>query len=223
MLTAFELQRLFLEHAIGFADRGGLDGIVPEWKKILRLWGTTLDLLAAGDLDALARRLDWALKLKILLQALDSHRGLEWSSAELKHLDQAYSSLDPTQGLYWTYERQDLVERVVPEERIEWFTKNPPEDTRAWTRAMLLRRAGGEAIDDVDWDFVRVRDGGRQLTVRLDDPFEGRNPEIAAGMADGGTLKDTLTLLGATPVTCSAAPALEKSYETKQGESHEGT
>lgn len=223
MVSAVELQTLFHEHATQFAERGGLEGIVPEWKQILRLWGTILDLLAAGDLDALARRLDWALKLKILLQALGSHRRLDWSSAELKHLDQAYSSLDPAQGLYWTYEREGLVERVVPEERIEWFTKNPPEDTRAWTRAMLLRRAGAEAIDDVDWDFVRVRDGGRRWTVRLDDPFEGRNPEVAAGIPNGGTLEDTLTLLGATPAARTGALALGKIIETNQGGSHDGT
>jgi len=223
MVSAVELQTMFLEHATRFADRGGLDGIVPEWEQILRLWGTTLDLLAAGDLDALARRLDWALKLKILLQALGTYRHLDWSSAELKHLDQAYSILDPAHGLYWTYEREGLVERVVPEERIERFTQNPPEDTRAWTRAMLLRHAGVDAVDDVDWDFVRVRAGGRQWTARLDDPFEGRNPEIAAGIENGGALEDTLALLGSAPFVPTGAPALEEIYEANCGGSYDGT
>jgi proteasome accessory factor A len=223
MLSSLELQRMFFAHAARVADRGVFDGIVPEWEEILRLWGTTLDLLEAGDLDALARRLDWALKLKILLQALGTYPRLDWTSAEIKHLDQAYSSLDPAQGLYWNYEREGLVERVVPQERVEWFMEHPPEDTRAWTRAMLLRRAGAEAVNDVDWDFVRARAGGRLWTVKLDDPYAGKSPATAAGVADGGDLEDVLVLLGAKPVGYTGAPSLEKCYEEKTGGNHEGT
>ena len=62
-----------------------------------------------------------------------------WDSPELKTLDLMYGSL--RNGLYWACERSGMIEPVVSEAEIERFTHEPPEDTRAWTRAMLLRQA----------------------------------------------------------------------------------
>ena len=49
--------------------------------------------------------------------------------------------------------------------------REPPADTRARTRALLLRRFGAEQIDEVDWDVVRVRlpprDGRRWSEERV--------------------------------------------------------
>ena len=153
-LTAIEMQLLFLEEAKRFVDRGECDGIVPDCRGILDLWEDTLKKLQIGDLEVLAARLDWALKRLILEQARHTHR-IGWGSDEMKRLDLAFGNLDPEAGLYWVYERAGLLERVVPEERIAWFVENPPEDTRAWARAMLLRRAGSLQVDDVDWDRIR--------------------------------------------------------------------
>ena len=81
------------------------------------------------------------------------------------------SSLDSSEGLYWAYERSAFVERVVSEEEIEHFTKAAPEDTRAWTRAMLLRSVSSDVVDDVNWDSIsfKFRTGrGRTLRRRLE-------------------------------------------------------
>jgi hypothetical protein len=50
-----------------------------------------------------------------------------------------------------------MVERLVSDEDIARFTREPPEGTRAWTRAMLLRRAGAADVDAVDWDMIRIK------------------------------------------------------------------
>lgn len=159
-VTAVELQLLFLEQLRRFHALDGFAGIVPEAGEILDLWEDTLALLAARDLPALAGRLDWALKLSLLQATLRQDADLTWRSPALKHLDHLYSSLDEDDGLFWACHRSGLTRQVVAEARIEHLTENPPENTRAWARAMLLRRAG-DGIDDVDWDRIRFRSCGR--------------------------------------------------------------
>jgi len=156
-LTAVELQMLFLEDAKKFAEQGGCEGVVPGAAEILALWEDTLRKLQAGDFASLAPRLDWVLKRRTLERALEQRPNLDWASPQIKHLDHLYSSLDESEGLYWACERAGAVEKVVSDSEIEWFTAHAPEDTRAWGRAMLLRRVGAEGIDEVDWDFIRFR------------------------------------------------------------------
>ena len=133
-LTAVELQLLFWEEAQRFVAGGGCAGIVPEAQQILELWGDTLRKLRARDYPALARRLDWVLKLQILQRARQQRPDLDWSSPEIKHLDFMYASLDED-GLYWVLRKSGLVDTLVTDEEIERFRTEPPENTRAWTRA----------------------------------------------------------------------------------------
>ncbi len=137
-LTAVEWQLLFLEEARQFVAAGGCEGIVPRAQEILVLATDTLEKLHAGDLPALAGRLDWVLKLFILNRAIEQHPGLTWASPQLKHLDHVYSSLDPDEGLYWLYEKAGVVEPIATPGAIERLVHEPPDDTRAFTRAMLL-------------------------------------------------------------------------------------
>jgi proteasome accessory factor A len=154
-LTAVELQLLFLERARAFVERGGCDGIVPRAGEIVALWEDTLAKLAERDFAALAGRLDWVLKRAAIERAFALRPDLDWTAPAAKQLDLAYSDLDPSRGLYWKYE-PSTVERVVTDDEIERFVVEPPADTRAWGRAMLLR-LGGDLVVDVDWDFVKFR------------------------------------------------------------------
>ena len=138
--TAVELQFRFLEEARQFAAVGGFEGFVPGAGEILDLWEDTLERLRAGDWAGLAPKLDWVMKLMILQRTLHQRQALDWDSPEILHLDQVYASLDPG-GLYWAYERSGFAERLVGEDRIRHFCSEPPSETRAWTRAMLLRTA----------------------------------------------------------------------------------
>lgn len=158
--TALDLQSRFFDEAARFAARGGCDGIVPRAGEILDLWADTLEKLRARDFPALAGRLDWVAKRLLLEAVLGDRQDLDWRHPTIKQLDQLYSSLDPDDGLFWTFDRQGLIEKVVTDERIDHFVSNPPEDTRAWTRAMLLRRGGTDRIAGVGWDSIRcvVRD-----------------------------------------------------------------
>jgi len=195
-VTAVELQFMFLEEARRFAAEGGFEGIVPRAPEILDLWEDTLGRLRAADWMGLTSRLDWVMKFMILQRAMHQRPSLTWDSPEIRHLDQVYASLDPS-GLYWTYERNGFAERLIDEERIRHFCSKPPSDTRAWTRAMLLRAADPEWVDRVDWDSMsfRVRDGGYWPSWRkidMENPLGMTEAEMAPLFATGGRFADLL-------------------------------
>ena len=199
-LTAVELQMRIVEHARRFVERGGCDGIVPRAGEILDLWEETLALLEAGDIPALASRLDWALKLTAITRALDRRRDLDWGSPEIKHIDHLYASLDPAEGLYWAYERGGLTRQVVTDGEIDRFVSDPPADTRAWGRAHLLRVAGPDRVDDVDWDSIRFRLSGngvwtRRRDLAMPDPLACTEAEVASIIYSGADLETILDAL----------------------------
>jgi len=199
--TAVELQFLFLEEAKRFAAEGGFEGYVPRAAEILELWEDTLERLRAADWMGLAPKLDWVMKLMILQRTMRQRPSLTWDSPEIRHLDQIYASLDPG-GLYWAYERSGFAERLVDEERIRHFCTEPPSDTRAWTRAMLLRTAQTDWVDSVDWDSIsfRVRDGAywpTRRTVDMDNPLGMTAAGIAPLFENRGRFSDLLDAIEA--------------------------
>jgi hypothetical protein len=143
------------------------------------------------------------MKLSILQRAMSQRPSLTWDSPAIRHLDQLYASLDPS-GLYWAYERNGLAERLLDEERIQHFCSEPPSDTRAWTRAMLLRRAHAEWVDTVDWDSIafRVRDGGywpSRRTIDMKNPLGMTEAEVAPLLAAESRFTDVLDAVEAAP------------------------
>ncbi len=213
-VTAVELQQRFLDEARAVEASRGFDGIVPRAAEILDLWEDTLRRLREGDFDTLARRLDWVLKRQILDRAMATRPSLTWASPELRHLDQIYASLDEDEGLFWAYERAGLVDLVVDAEAIRRAGHEPPADTRAWTRAQLLRRAGAAMIQMIDWDRIDVRiDTGRRSypwidhrTVHLPCPFGGTQRDHQALFTGDRPLTDIVAALQAEERVTLAAP-----------------
>jgi Pup amidohydrolase len=192
-VTAVELQLMFVEAARRFAETGGFEGVVPRFDELLTLWDDTLQKLRAGEWITLTGRIDWLLKLHILQRALVARPGLDWRAPELKHLDHMYGSVDDADGLFWAWERLGAVEPVVAEEHVARFVDEPPEDTRAWTRGTLLRRAGSDGVLDVDWDRMRFWPSLRIL--RLDDPLGFTRSAVEPAVRDMGSLDEILDAL----------------------------
>jgi proteasome accessory factor A len=200
-VTAVELQRMFWEAVRPLVERGDCDEAVPEARPIFETWGETLTWLERGDFDRLARRLDWVLKSAIIQRALAQHPGLTWASPEIKHLDHLYGSLDG--GLYWTMEHAGMVERVVTDEQIARFESEPPDDTRAWTRAMILRQSEPDAVTHVDWDSIEVQlpdrsQWPRHRTLEMADPLSFTRRQTEFLFNGQRKLDDILDCLGAT-------------------------
>ncbi|MGA2267802.1 MAG: proteasome accessory factor PafA2 family protein [Bryobacteraceae bacterium] len=206
--TAVELQFMFLEEARRFAAEGGFDGFVPRAAEILDLWEDTLERLRAADWMGLAPKLDWVMKLMILKRAMGQRPSLTWDSPEIRHLDKIYASLDPS-GLYWAYERSGFAERLLDEARIRHFCSEPPADSRAWARAMLLRKADPDWVDSVDWDSIsfRVRDGGywpSRRNVDMENPLGMTEAELVPLFEKDGRFTDLLDAIEAAAAGTSA-------------------
>jgi proteasome accessory factor A len=176
-LNILELQTAYLEEVKRHADRGLFNGIVPHAEEIIALWEDAINIFAKRDYVAAARLgIDWILKLTAIERSMDQNSGLDWDSPEIKVIDHLYSSLD-SDGLYWAYESSGLTTQLVTPERIAYFAANPPLDTRAWTRAMLLRRAASGSVFSVDWDTISFKLRGRYnwpiyRTFNMANPLE---------------------------------------------------
>lgn len=211
-INAVEMQLLFLERAIRFTADGGCQGVVPRAGEILELWADTLHKLAAKHFEELVPRLDWVLKKYLLDRAVGRAGGLDW--LRRKHIDHNYSHLDPEVGLYWAMERAGLIECHVSDESIEALTQEPPSDTRAWTRAHLLRRLDAGAIQSIDWDrlSVRIPDGSYWPATRMvltDNPlaFGAEESGWAFSASDPAVIVDRLESLRCARDAPLTAPA----------------
>jgi proteasome accessory factor A len=181
-LTALELQSAYVEEVKRYAAQGIFQGVVPRAEEIIAVWEDTVGKLAKDDWMAVAPRLDWVMKLMAIERAMEQRPELAWDSPEIKVIDHLYSSLD-SDGLYWAYESSGFASQMVTPERIAHFTTNPPADTRAWTRAMLLRRATPDTVDSVDWDTITFKLRGRYSwptyrTLNLTNPLAYTESEV---------------------------------------------
>ena len=216
-VTAIELQMLFLAEARKFVAKGGCEGIVPRAEEIMALWEDTLLKLQAGNLTALATRLDWVLKLSVLQQVMAGREDLTWDAPQLKHLDHMYASLDEAEGIYWAYEKSGFVERVASDERIENFVHHPPDETRAWARSALLSCVEAEVVEEVNWDFIRFKYRNEQnrvirRTLSLASPLGFTREQMEAIFERAESLHELLDALGAPPE--DRAPARKETLLT---------
>jgi len=197
--TATEVQEAILEKAAAFVSEGHAEGLVPEADLIIRQWAETLRLLRQNDIYALARRCDWALKLLALDRAMTRYQ-TDWTSPEIKTLDHMYSSLDMNDGLYWQYEQDGFVEQIASNTDIKRAAAEPPENTRAWLRAQLLRRADSGELDAIDWDSVRFRPrqsrSYARRTVHMNNPLRFTREECEQAWRGTRSLSDLLDALG---------------------------
>jgi proteasome accessory factor A len=171
--SAVEIQRALADLAGEFIASEDAGQAVPGAAAIVACWQETLDLLARRDLAALMRRCDWALKY-VLLERQRGRKGLTWQSPELMYLDLLYASLDPEEGLFWQMAAADQIEAMPAPEQVERFVQEPPDETRAYLRAHLLRRFG-DAVGDMDWAWMRFRSGSdcdwrSEQIIGLSDP-----------------------------------------------------
>lgn len=156
-LTAVELQILFFEKARQFVSKGLANEYVGDAEEILDYWRATLEMLRLRDFDGLSQRLDWVLKKYLIEKAMGDSSTLAWNPEEALHLDMIYSSLNPSEGIYFRALADQYVERIVSDDDIEHFRHYPPNTTRAWARANILRRVAPEDIIEVNWDEIKLR------------------------------------------------------------------
>ncbi|MDK3258738.1 depupylase/deamidase Dop [Blastococcus capsensis] len=191
-MTALEVQRSYLEHAVRFVGtRGEAD---QQTTDVLRRWAEVLDDLETDPMR-LADRLDWPAKLR-LLEGYRSRDGLGWGDSRLRLVDLQYSDVRPEKGLYNRLVARGAMQRLLDDEEVERAMLTPPGDTRAFFRGECLRRFPGQ-VAAASWDSV-VFDLGRENLVRIPtmEPLRGTREHVGAlfeASATAEELVDTIT------------------------------
>jgi proteasome accessory factor A len=210
-MTAVEIQKALASLACEFVASGAAADIVPGAEQIVSLWLDTLDMLHRREVEALARRCDaW---LKYLL--LDRQRGrkhLSWSSDEIRVADSLYASLDPDVSPFFQVAANGFVERMPDEETLARFAGEPPDDTRAYFRAHVLR-LHGDAVSSMDWSRITFRVQGRHWSsfadIPLRDPRRFNRADTEALLNECSTLADLVEAANELVPHRPPCPAME--------------
>jgi proteasome accessory factor A len=180
-MSALEIQYEYLTRAKDFTDRNGSDVVS---KRVLEMWQRALSAIETGDLDKIAREIDWVTKYQLIERYRAKH-DLPLSAPRVAQLDLAYHDVHRGRGLYYLLQRNGAVDRVTRDIDIFEAKSVPPQTTRARLRGEFIRRAQEKRRDfTVDWVHLKLNDQA-QRTVLCKDPFRSvdeRVEKLIAGM-----------------------------------------
>jgi proteasome accessory factor A len=136
-MSALAIQYEYLTRARDFTGNNGLD---PASERVLQMWQRVLGAIEAGNLDTIAREIDWVTKYQ-LIERYRARHDLPLSAPRIAKLDLAYQDLRRDRGLYYQLQRNGAVHRVTRDLDIFEAKSIPPQTTRARLRGEFIRRA----------------------------------------------------------------------------------
>ena len=155
-------------------DANGLDA---NTKRVLEMWERALGAIETGNLDKIAREIDWVTKYQ-LIERYQARHGLPLSAPRIAQLDLAYHDIRRGRGLYYLLHRDGAVDRVTRDLDIFEAKSVPPQTTRAKLRGEFIRRAQEKRRDfTVDWVHLKLNDQA-QRTVLCKDPFRSVDERV---------------------------------------------
>ncbi len=173
-MSALQIQHEYLTRARDFTGSNGLD---PVTGRVLEMWQRVLGAIEAGNLDEIAREVDWAAKYR-LIERYRARHDLPLSAPRIAQLDLAYHDLRRDRGLYYQLQRNGAVHRLTRDLDIFEAKSVPPQTTRARLRGEFIRRAQDRRRDyAVDWVHLKLNDRA-QLTVLCKDPFRSADERV---------------------------------------------
>jgi proteasome accessory factor A len=107
--SALDVQREYLARARDFTDQRGADAVS---RRVLELWERALDAIEAGNLDAIAREIDWVIKYQLIERYRAGH-DVPLSAPEVAQIDLAYHDVHRGHSLYYQLQRSGAVERTA--------------------------------------------------------------------------------------------------------------
>ena len=172
-MSALEIQYEYLNQARA-TESHGLDAIS---RRVLAMWERALGGIEAGNLDKIAREIDWVTKFQ-LIQRYRARHDLPLSAPRVAQLDLAYHDVRRGRGLYYLLQRDGAVDRVARDLDILQAKSVPPQTTRARLRGEFIRRAQEKRRDfTVDWVHLKLNDQA-QRTVLCKDPFRSVDERV---------------------------------------------
>jgi proteasome accessory factor A len=172
--SALEMQQEYYEKALDFVGRRGSS---PLADRVLGLWGRALTAVETGDLDPVAREVDWVTKYQMIERYRAKH-DLTLSDPRVAQLDLAYHDVNRKRGLYYLLERKGFVDRALHDLQVFEAKSVPPRTTRARLRGDFIKRANERRRDfTVDWVHLKLNDQA-QRTVLCKDPFRSMDERV---------------------------------------------
>jgi proteasome accessory factor A len=173
-ISALEIQYEYLARARDFASRNGLDAV---GERVLEAWGRTLGAIESGNLDEIAREVDWVTKYQ-LIERYRARHDLPLSAPRVARLDLAYHDVRRDRGLYYLLQSNGALDRVTRDLDIFEAKSIPPQTTRAKLRGEFIRQAQEKRRDfTVDWVHLKLNDQA-QRTVLCKDPFRSVDERV---------------------------------------------
>jgi proteasome accessory factor A len=108
-MSALDIQREYLAKARDFTDKRGADAVS---RRVLGMWERALDAIGTGNLDTIAREIDWVIKYQLIEQYRATH-DLPLSAPQVAQADLAYHDVHRSRGLYYQLQRTDAVQRTA--------------------------------------------------------------------------------------------------------------
>ncbi len=174
-LSALQIQGEYLERALAFADREGLEQ--PVHKQVLELWERTLTAVESGNLAAVETEIDWVIKHRLIRRYSERH-GLELDHPRIAQLDLAYHDINRQRGLFYLLQRGGQAARVCTDPEVFEAKTRPPQTTRAKLRGDFIKAAQAHRRDfTVDWVHLKLNDQA-QRTVLCKDPFAATDVRV---------------------------------------------
>ena len=172
--SALDIQREYYTRALDYVERTGGDDAA---KRVLELWGRTLDAVDKQDLSLIDREIDWATKFQLIERYRAKHN-LALSSPRVAQLDLAYHDISRTRGLYYLLQKRGAVDRIVSDLSVFEAKSVPPQTTRAKLRGDFIKRAQEKRRDfTVDWVHLKLNDQA-QRTVLCKDPYRSVDERV---------------------------------------------
>ncbi len=166
-MTPLEIQYEYLTRISDFTHQNGLDATSV---RVLEMWERALGAIETGNLDKIAREIDWVTKYQ-LIERYRARHDLPLSAPRVAQLDLAYHDIRRGRGLYYLLQRDGAVDRVTKDLDVFAAKSVPPQTTRAKLRGEFIRRAQEKRRDfTVDWVHLKLNDQA-QRTVLCKDPF----------------------------------------------------
>jgi proteasome accessory factor A len=173
-VSALEIQQEYLAKATEFVERRGGDQTA---KRVVELWGRVLNAIESGDLDPVAREIDWVSKYKLIDRYQTKHN-IPMSHPRIAQLDLAYHDVRRGRGLYALMEKRKQVDRISNDLQIFEAKETPPQTTRARLRGEFIKHAQEKRRDfTVDWVHLKLNDQA-QRTVLCKDPFRAYDERV---------------------------------------------
>jgi hypothetical protein len=146
-----------------------------------------------GSLSECAGHLSWAAKVLCLLNVCQDDPQIEFGDATTRLIDHDFGNTDPERGTIWQLWDEGLLDPLVSRDAVESAWRHAPANSRDAIRGKLIERFG-EAIYDVDWDCVDLRETddrwGPRIRVNLPYLNRAANQEVEEIISTSDSVKE---------------------------------